>query len=176
MNRQFIAFVLSAVFLTGCTDLFEHTSDVQARRALKDLIAIQEAFHEENKRYAKNLIELEKYNLTYHAGIVYLEIESAGENGYRAISLPAESTTARAFAFDSKKGGYYEMDDIEVSQYVLGALNFIRAQQRDAWLIDLSSYFLLGISFILAGRIWLSHRELRFHHTDRGSHPRHYGC
>lgn len=143
------------IFLAGCSGLFEHTADVQARKALKDLMAIQEAFHKENKRYAKNLVELGKYNLTYHAGIVYLEIQSAGENGYRAISLPAESTTARAFAYDTKKGGYYEMDEIEVSEYVLGALNYIRAQQRDAMLIDLSSYFLLGISFVFGARIWI---------------------
>jgi len=161
MNRLLILAFL-ALFLTGCSGLFEHSSDVQARKALKDLMAIQEAFHKENKRYAKNLVELDKYKLTYHAGIVYLEIESAGENGYRAIALPAESTTARAFAFDTKKGGYYEMDEIEVSQYVLGALNFIRAQQRDALLIDLSSYFLLGISFFLGGRIWLQNREKNF--------------
>lgn len=161
MNRL-ISFVLLALSLTGCSGFFEHSSDVQARRALQDLIAIQQDFHKENKRYAQNLVEVAKYNLTYHAGIVYLEIESADEHGYRAIALPAESTTARAFAYDTKKGGYYEMDEIEVSQYVLGALNYIREQQRDAWLIDLSSYILLGVSFILAGRIWLSQREKKF--------------
>ena len=128
-----------AVFFSGCGQLFEHDSDVQAKKALQDLMVIQEAFHKENKRYAKNLVEIEKYKLEYHGGIVYLEIQSANEKAYRAIALPAESITARVFAFDTGKGGYYEMEEEEVSEYVLGALNFIRKQQHDQKLITIAS-------------------------------------
>ena len=66
--------------------------------------------------------KLEKYNLKYHSGIVYLEIESAGKDKYRAISLPAESTTARVFAFDTDQGGFYEMEADEVSQICPGSI------------------------------------------------------
>ena len=85
-------------------------------------------FYQENKRYTGNLAEIEKYNLTYDTGIVYMEIEKADKDGYRAISLPAESTTARVFSFDTEQGGFYEMQDDEVARYVLGALRQIREE------------------------------------------------
>ena len=84
---------------------------MQARQALLDLVKIQEKFYQENKRYATGHAEIEKYNLKYHSGIVYLEIESAGKDTFRAVSLPAESTTARVFAYDSDQGGFYEMEE-----------------------------------------------------------------
>ncbi len=142
-----------AVFFSGCGQLFEHDSDVQAKKALQDLMVIQEAFHKENKRYAKNLVEIEKYKLEYHGGIVYLEIQSANEKAYRAISLPAESITARVFAYDTGKGGYYEMEEEEVSEYVLGALNFIRKQQHEQKLITIASSVMLIILIVLGIRI-----------------------
>ena len=144
---------LAAIFFSGCGQLFEHDSDVQANKALQDLMVIQEAFHKENKRYAKNLAEIEKYKLEYHGGIVYLEIQSANEKAYRAIALPAESITARVFAFDTGKGGYYEMEEEEVSEYVLGALNFIRKQQHEQKLITIASSVMLIILIVLGIRI-----------------------
>ena len=101
-----------------------------ARQALFDLMKIQEKFYQENKRFAGTLVEIKKYNFKYDTGIVYMEIEKADKDGYRAISLPAESTTARVFAFDTKEGGFYEMQDDEVSRYVLGALRQIRAEKQ----------------------------------------------
>jgi len=111
LQRPLLWLIIIAFCATGCTRIFENDYDAQARRALLDLMAIQDQFHKENKRYAKNLLEIAKYNLEYHNGIVYLEIESAGKDKYRAIALPAESTTARVFAYDTRRGGYYEMDD-----------------------------------------------------------------
>ncbi len=143
------------IFTSACFQIFEHDADVQARKALTDLMEIQEKFKAENGRYAKNMTEMSKFNLEYHTGIVYMEIEAANKDGYRAISLPAESTTARVFAYDSKQGGYYEMDDIEVSRYVLGALNFIRKEQSDKnimnnfFMIILAGLLFLGIRFQL---------------------------
>ena len=161
MRQLYRLFLALALFfsLAGCADFFENSSDAQARKALIDLIDIQDKFHKQNKRYAKNLVEIQDYNLKYHSGIVYLEIESADANGYRAISLPAESTTARVFAHDSKQGGFYEMDEVEVSHYVLGSLSGIRAEQRDKFLVDLSGYILIGAMFILGTRFLGSYRE-----------------
>ena len=136
------------IILTGCKPIFETDRDIQARQALFDLMKIQETFHGENQRYARNLVEIEKYNLKYHTGIVYLEIEKASKDGYRAISLPAESTTARVFSFDSDKGGFYEMDEDEVSNYVLGALNHIRKKNMDLRMIDFLSG---GLTVLLVG-------------------------
>ena len=127
ISRLFISLFL-LIFTASCSQHFENNLDFQAKKALQDLMEIQESFYAENQRYAHNLVEIEKYNLKYHNGLVYLEIESAGKDQYRAISLPAESTTARVFAFDTSKGGFYEMDEIEVSQYVLGALKHIRKE------------------------------------------------
>lgn len=143
------------MILTGCNPFFETDRDVQSRQALLDLMKIQESFYKENRRYARNLVEIGKYNLKYHSGIVYLEIEKASKDGYRAISLPAESTTARVFSYDSDKGGFYEMQEDEVSNYVLGAFNHILKKNMDLRIVDFFSatvaFFLAGIGFA-AGR------------------------
>ena len=114
-----------------------------------DLMEIQEVFYKENKRYGRNLVEIEKHNFKYHNGIVYVEIESASKTGYRAVSLPAESTTARVFAYDSDKGGFYEMQGEEISKYVLGSLNHIRKKNDDLKFVDALSWsiaiFLFGL-------------------------------
>ncbi|MFQ5715949.1 MAG: hypothetical protein ACE5GQ_02480, partial [Nitrospinales bacterium] len=89
--------------LSACAPVFETQADVQARQALRDLVEVQEAFYRDNQRYARNLQEMEKYHLNYHKGTVYMEIEFARKDRYRAISLPAESTTARVFAYDTDK-------------------------------------------------------------------------
>ena len=151
ISRLFFALIL-LIFTASCSQLFENNVDAQARKALKDLMEIQDAFYAENQRYARNLAEIEKYHLKYHNGLVYLQIESADKVQYRAISLPAESTTARVFAFDTTQGGFYEMDEIEVSQYVLGALNHIRGEQADKRTSEYAFFLLLGFIFILGTR------------------------
>ncbi len=147
------------IFTASCSQFFETTEDVQARKALTDLMAIQEAFHAENQRYARNFTELAKYDLKYHTGIVYMEIQSADKDQYRAISLPAESTSARVFAYDMEQGGFYEMEDLEVSQYVLGALNHIRLEQRNKSISDFAFYALLAVIFVLGIRFHNRHQE-----------------
>lgn len=150
---------LLLLFTASCSQFFESTEDVQARKALTDLMEIQEAFHAENQRYARNFTEIAKYDLKYHTGIVYMEIQSADKDQYRAISLPAESTTARVFAYDTEKGGFYEMEELEVSQYVLGALNHIRQEQRYKSISDFSFYCLLALITLLGIRFHLRHKE-----------------
>jgi hypothetical protein len=152
LQRPWLWLIIIALCTGGCTRIFENDHDIQAQKALQDLMAIQEQFHKENKRYAKNMLEIQKYNLKYHNGIVYLEIEKAGKDHYRAISLPAESITARVFAYDTDHGGYYEMDEEEVSQYVLGALNHIRKEQREKTTFD---YLSAGMLICL---LWFSIR------------------
>ena len=149
-NTRIKIFLFAIGFsLVACTHIFENNSDVQARQALLDLIEIQEKYHKEHGRYAKDLIEAGKYGLKYHSGIVYLEIQYAEKDEYRAISLPAESVTARVFAYESKRGGFYEMDE-EVPEYVLGALNFIRNEQRQKNTTDILSAFLV-VTLVLFG-------------------------
>jgi ribosomal protein L31 len=146
---RFFTYSFFLVFLNSCGQIFEVDADVQARQALLDLMKIQEKFYQENKRYATRFGEIEKYNLKYHSGIVYLEIESAGKDTYRAISLPAESTTARVFAYDSNQGGFYEMEGEEVSKYVLGALRHIRVQKQEKDLIELTGWMMMaGMCFL----------------------------
>ena len=142
--KKLFTYSLFLVFLTSCNQIFEIDADVQARQALLDLMAIQDKFYQENQRYATGHAEIEKYNLKYHSGIVYLEIESAGKDGYRAVSLPAESTTARVFAHDSQQGGFYEMKEDEVSRYVLGALKHIRDEKHKKDLNELTGWVLMG--------------------------------
>jgi hypothetical protein len=161
LQRPWLWLIIIALYACGCTRIFENHQDVQARQALQDLMAIQDQFHKENKRYAKNLLEIQKYNLKYHTGIVYLEIESAGKDKYRAISLPAESTTARVFAYDTRQGGYYEMDEEEVAQYVLGALNHIRKEQKEKTTFDYLSAGMLICLFLFGIRMFTRHKESR---------------
>ena len=158
-SLRIVLFLAALLFFSGCFDIFEHDSDVQARKALKDLIAFQDAFYKENGRYAQNLVELEKYDLKYHTGIVYMEIEMARKDKYRAISLPAESTTARVFAYDTEQGGFYEMDDEEVSRYVLGSLIHIRAEQAKKNMNDMLAAFLVGLSLVLGIRFMIRYKE-----------------
>jgi hypothetical protein len=142
--------------LSACgARVFEIDADVQARKALFDLMRVQEDFHRETGRYARNMLELEKYNLQYNMGVVYMEIESADKSKYRAVSLPSESTTARVFAYDTARGGFYEMDAEEVSSYVLGALNHIRKQQQEQKISDAMSALLVAILAGFGIRSWL---------------------
>ncbi|MGP0629592.1 hypothetical protein ACTRW9_07780 [Nitrospina sp. 32_T5] len=142
---RILCLILTLILAPGCVKVFENDHDLQAQKALKDLMAIQDQFYQKNQRYAKNLVEIEDYKLEYHSGIVYLEIESAGKDKYRAIALPAESTTARVFAYDTAQGGFYEMGEEEVASYVLGALNYIRGEQRKKRVIDIVSGLLMVI-------------------------------
>ncbi len=139
-----LTYTIPLFFLTSCSNIFELDSDVQARQALFDLMEAQDKFYQDNNKYAGKLFEIEKYNFKYHTGIVYMEIEKANKDGYRAISLPAESTSARVFAFDSNQGGFYEMDDVEVSRYVLGALRQIREERRKENLSDFTAWVMMG--------------------------------
>jgi hypothetical protein len=137
------------VSLTSCSTIFENNYDVMARQALFDLMKAQEAYRAKNNKYAKELFQLLNQGLKYHNGIVYLEIHSATKNEYRAISLPAESSTARVFVYDTSKGGYYEADEVEVSKYVLGALNFIRSEKaKQKTNIFLASILLFSLVFL----------------------------
>ncbi|MEK9628895.1 MAG: hypothetical protein VW455_07715 [Nitrospinota bacterium] len=159
-----ITYVSALLLLTSCSNIFELDADVQARQALFDLMEVQEKFYQENKRYAGKLFEIEKYDFKYHTGIVYMEIEQADKDGYRAISLPAESTSARVFAYDTKQGGFYEMDDVEVSRYVLGALRQIREEKRKENLSDMTAWIMM------AGMLFLGLRFIsRFKNPDNNS-------
>ena len=161
MNAFIINRILPLVIVlfsfTACTPVFENNYDVMARQALFDLIKVQETYRAKHNKYAKELAPLLKYNLTYHTGIVYLEIQSAGKEEYRAISLPAESTTARVFVYDTSKGGFYEADEVEVSKYVLGALNFIRAKKEKQKTNILLTTIILGSLVIMGFRFTSSY-------------------
>ncbi len=157
--KHFFTYSLFLLFLTSCGQIFEVDADVQARQALQDLMAIQDKFYQENQRYATGHAEIEKYNLKYHTGIVYLEIETAGKDGYRAVALPAESTTARVFAHDSDQGGFYEMDEDEVSRYVLGALKHIRDEKHKNDLNELTGWILMGGMVFIGLRFFARYRS-----------------
>ncbi len=157
---RFFICVLALLFLNGCDRLYQNAADIQARKAMLDLIELQKDYHKKNDKYARNLTELQETGgkLEYHTGIVYLEIESANDSAWRAIALPAESITARVFAFDTNKGGYYEMDDEEVSSYVLGALNFIRAKQHESDVRDRIGFVLITIMLVFGLKTWRGNR------------------
>ena len=129
-THQITFFLVFLISITACAPIFENNYDVMARQAIFDLMKAQENYHAKHNKYSKQLAKLLDHGLKYHTGIVYLEIHSAGQDEYRAISLPAESSTARVFAYDTNKGGFYEADEVEVSKYVLGALNFIRSEKK----------------------------------------------
>ncbi len=158
--KNLILIVSALLALSGCDRLYENAGDIQARKALEDLIQIQEDYHKKNNRFARNLLEIQEggFKLDYHTGIVYLEIESADDTHWRAVALPAESTSARVFAFDTNKGGYYEMDDEEVSSYVLGSLNFIREQKSEMRSRDRIGFVLLAVMAVFGLRTWWRNR------------------
>jgi len=159
MKLKLFTYSFFLLFLTSCGQIFEVDADVQARQALLDLMKIQDKFYQENQRYATSHAEIEKYGLKYHTGRVYLEIESAGKDKYRAVSLPAESTTARVFAYDSDQGGFYEMAEEEVSRYVLGALKHIRDEKHKKDLNELTGWILMGGMAFLGLRFFSRYRS-----------------
>lgn len=145
--------------LTACgAPIFENSYDVMARQALFDLMKAEESYRSENDKYTLELSQLRNYNLKYHTGIVYLEIQSADKTGYRAVSLPAESSTARVFIYDTSKGGVYEADEVEVAKYVLGALNFIRGEQEKQNTNVLLVTILIGSLVVLGIRFACQHK------------------
>ena len=150
--KKILFLSMSMFYLISCTTIFENNYDVMARQALFNLMKAQEAYRAKHDKYANGLAQLSNYNLKYHTGIVYLEIHAASKNEYRAISLPAESTTARVFIYDTSKGGYYEADEVEVSKYVLGALNFIRSEKEKQKTNILLAAILLGALVVLGFR------------------------
>ena len=150
--KKILFLVMPMLYLISCTTVFENNYDVMARQALFSLMKSQEIYRAEHDKYANKLAQLSSYDLKYHTGIVYLEIQSANKDEYRAISLPAESTTARVFIYDTIKGGYYEADEVEVSKYVLGALNFIRGEKEKQKTNLLLVFFLIGSLVILGFR------------------------
>ncbi len=160
---KYLIILLTAIlFTSGCGNIFEHNSDVQAREALKKLIKAQELFFKDNESYARHISAIEdakKYDIEYHKGVVYMEVETVYDKGYRAIALPAESVTARVFAFDTKQGGFYEMKDAEVSRYVLGALKHIRKEESHKNITDLSSIILSTVLIIFGLKSYLKNRE-----------------
>jgi len=158
-----IVFLLIILTLTSaCKTVFESDEDFQSQKVLHELAAIQDKYHEETGKYASTLIELSKYNLKYDNGIVYLEFQEANKDDWRAIALPAESDTARVFAFDTKQGGFYEMDEIEVSSYVLGSLNFIREEQRKKNINDWTAKILLGLLLFFGVKLMLRYPEPQY--------------
>ena len=156
-----IRILLLIVFLfsvTACSPIFENNYDVLARQALFDLMKVQEVYRIKHNKYTKELAQLLKYDLKYHSGIVYIEIISAGRDDYRAISLPAESATARVFVYDTSNGGFYEADEVEVSKYVLGSLNFIRSEKEKQKTNTLLITTLLGFLVIMGFRFTYSYK------------------
>ena len=61
--RRIFFIVLAFSSLSACSRTFETSADVQARQALVDLMAIQETYYKENNKYARNLLQIEKYAL-----------------------------------------------------------------------------------------------------------------
>ena len=102
-EKKLLLLLTFITFIVSCASIFEHNYDVMARQALFDLMRAQETYHAKHNKYANNLGQFSNQDLKYHTGIVYLEIQSAGKDEYRAISLPAESTTARVFIYDTSK-------------------------------------------------------------------------
>ncbi len=147
-----VFYILILILFPACNVFFETDTDLRAQRALKQLMRVQEEFRKDHSRYARTLFDIEKenkYDLNYHKGLIYMEIETSSEEGYRAIALPAESTTARVFAFDTNKGGYYEMGNEETSQYVLGAFRSIQKENDYKRINDTSSIILVvAVAFL----------------------------
>ena len=149
--------------LTSCATIFENSYDVMARQALLDLVKTQNIYHKKYGNYTNQISELLKLDLIYNNGRVYLEIHNADKNDYRAISLPAESTTARVFIYDTSQGGFYEADEVEVSKYVLGALNFIRGEKEKQKTTIVLSIILIASLAILGLRYYSKYKKEENH-------------
>ena len=75
--KKILFLSMSIFYLISCATIFENNYDVMARHALFNLMESQEIYRAKHDKYANELAQLSSYDLKYHTGIVYLEIQSA---------------------------------------------------------------------------------------------------
>jgi len=137
------AFLLMTLFTIGlelwlapglpaqAATLFETSADRAARTDLQRLEQAESRYWTEHHAYTGVFSDLGPPTFEATKGI-YLQVETADQTHFRAVAMPRESHTARVFALEANggKSAVKELEEKEVSTYVLGALQKIRSSQR----------------------------------------------
>ena len=82
-HNRIILSMLIFLILSGCNVFFETDTDLRAQYALKKLMRAQEEYRKDNSHYARTLFNIEKddkYDISYHKGLIYMEIEAASRH------------------------------------------------------------------------------------------------
>jgi hypothetical protein len=137
--------------------LFETRGDRAARTDLQRLAEAEGRYWSDHHTYTVAFTDLGPAPFEATEG-VYLQVETANQTRFRAIAMPRESHTARVFALEAEEGKAHvkELDDDEVSTYVLGAMKAIRSTQRLK--LSLAAFSTLGLIGLLLYGIAL-HRK-----------------
>ncbi|MEW6324181.1 MAG: hypothetical protein AB1515_02220 [Nitrospirota bacterium] len=124
-------------------ELFETSQDRAAQADLRRLAEAEHRHWTDHGAYAVSFADLGPEPFE-PAKDVYVQVEVADDKNFRAIAMPRNSTTARVFALVGTEGRQriIELDDEEVSAYVLGALKPIKRDQ--ALKSTLAAFFTLG--------------------------------
>ena len=127
--------------------LFETRGDRAAHADLQRLAEAEARYWAEHHTYTLVFADLGPPPFEQTPDI-YVQVETADQTHFRAIAMPRESHTARVFLLEAKdgQGTVRELNEEEVSAYVLGALKKIRsAEQLKLYLAAFSTLGLIGL-------------------------------
>ncbi|GIT65115.1 MAG: hypothetical protein Ct9H300mP23_07420 [Nitrospinota bacterium] len=79
----------------------------------------QDKFYQDKINMLANYLKLKNTILNTTRGL-YIWKSSKQKRWVPSHFLACRIHICKVFAFDSKQGGFYEMEDVEVSRYVLG--------------------------------------------------------
>jgi hypothetical protein len=133
--------------LAQAAPLFETRGDRAAQADLQRLAEAENRYWTEHHTYIAAFSDLgpTPFEATQD---IYVQVETADGTHFRAVAMPRESHTARVFALEAKEGRAIvkELNDDEVSNYVLGALRKIRSAERlQLFLAGFATLGLIGL-------------------------------
>jgi len=128
--------------------LFETRADRAAQADLRRLAEAENRYWTDHHTYTVAFADLgpTPFEATKE---IYVQVETADRSHFRAIAMPRESHTARVFALEAKEGQatVKELNDNEVSTYVLGALRKIKSAEQLK--LSLAAFATLGLIGLL---------------------------
>jgi hypothetical protein len=127
--------------------LFETREDRAAQADLRRLAEAENRYWTEHHAYIVAFSDLSPTPFEATENI-YVQVESADGTHFRAIAMPRESHTARVFVLEANEGRatVKELNEDEVTNYVLGALRKIRSAERlKLFLATFSTLGLIGL-------------------------------
>ncbi len=122
--------IAGALTAASAAPLFETQDDRAAQDDLRRLGNAEQRYWTDHGTYIIAFQELSPAPFE-PTPTVYVQVEHADAKSFRAVAMPRSSTTARVFVLEAKDGHgtVIELGDDQATDYILGALKKIRADQ-----------------------------------------------